>query len=83
MFDHNTLTVMIALRFALDAPNLLTAVLCLTSNTSEYLRSYFLALGFLVGSYWLGFVGLLSLHTSVVDTVYSSIISLYFCSSSH
>ena len=35
MFDHNTLTVLTALQFALAAPNLQTEVLCLTSNASE------------------------------------------------
>ena len=35
IFDHNVLPVLIALRYALAAPNIQIAVLCFTSNVSE------------------------------------------------
>ena len=71
--------VMVTLSFALATPNLITAVLCLTSNVSENLRSGFLALRFFTYSDWLGVIGLLPLNTSSVDTIRTSRISVYCC----
>ena len=79
MFDHNILFYFIALRFDLDAPNLRTAVLCLTYNASVNLRSGFLALGFLVDTDGLGVIRLLLVHPSGVDTISTSIIDFYCC----
>ena len=77
MFEHNTLHFFIDLHFDLAAPNLPTAVLFFTSNVSLNLRSYFLALGFLVDKCGLGLIGLLLLNPSGAETSYSSIISFY------
>ena len=83
IFDHNTLPVFIALRFVLVAPILQIEVLCLTSNFFANLRSDFLVLIFLLDTYVLGVIGLLSVHPSGVETIYASIIALCCCWSSH
>ena len=77
MFEHNTLHFFIDLHFDLAAPNLPTAVLFFTSNVSLNLRSYFLALGFLVDTYELGVIRLLSVHTLVIENSADPIIALY------
>ena len=46
IFEHNAWPVQVAFCLALAAPNLWTAVLCLTSNFSTILWSNFLAMGF-------------------------------------
>ena len=62
MFDHNTLTFLIALRFYLDAQNPQTSFLRLTSNVSVNLRSDFFELGYLLDTDGLGFIILLLVH---------------------
>ena len=76
MFDHNALPDLIALQFDLASLNLQTSALCLTSNVSKNWQSDFLALGFLVGSDCLGYIGLLSVQPSGVETVSDSIMAL-------
>ena len=56
MFDHNILSVLVSLRFALDSPNLWTAVLCLTYNVSKNLWSGFIELVILVDTDGLSFI---------------------------
>ena len=68
IFDNNVLPILIYLSLALDAPYLQTAVLCLTYDASESL-SVFLSLGFIVVSDLLGFIRLLSLFPSGVETI--------------
>ena len=79
ILDHDIISVLVALRFGLAAPNLWTAALCLTSNTSENWWVYFLALGFFTGTYMLSEIVLLSAGHSGVETIAASIIDLYFC----
>ena len=79
MFDHNTFPVLIALHFSLATPNPRTVVLCLTYNVYKILRSDLIALRFLVDTYGLGYIGLLSVHRRGVDTIAGSIIALYCC----
>ena len=76
MIDHKLLPAMIDLYFDLAAPNLRKEVLCLKSNASKILWSYFLALGFLTVTDWLSDIGMLLLNTSGVEAIDDSIIAL-------
>ena len=68
-FYHNTLTALIALWFALAAPNLRTTILCLKSNASGIWQSDFLTKGFVVGSVWMGEIGLFLFHPYGVENI--------------
>ena len=74
---------MIVLHVYLAAPNLRTAVLCLTSNYSKILLSGFIALVFFTVTYLICDIGLLLVNPSEVDTIAASIIFLFCCLLSH
>ena len=77
VFEHNTLNFLIALRFALAAPNLWTELLCLTSNVYVNWRSDLIEIAFVVDIYWLGVIRLLLVNISFVETIADSIIAFY------
>ena len=83
MLVHKVFNPLIALCFYLEAPNMRTAVLCLTSNFSKSWWGGFIALGFITVTYWLGDIGLLLEPPSVVETIHAWIMALYCCWSSH
>ena len=83
IFYHIILTVLIAFWFDLEAKNLQTSVLGLTSNDSKNQLSGFIALLFFTVTYWLDGIGLLPVKTSGVETITASITDLYCCWLSH
>ena len=83
IMDINIPPALMNVRFDLSAPNPRITVLVPFSNASENWQSDFFVLGFLTVTDWLVENVLLSVYTSVVDTIATSIMALYYCWSSH
>ena len=60
-----------------------TAVLYFASNASKNWQIDFLALEFFTLTKWMGYIGLLLLNPSGVETIPASRMALYYCWSSH
>ena len=73
ILDHNILPDLIALRSSLASQNLQTSVLGLTYNVYENWLIDYLAIVFLIVTDWLGDIGMLSVNTSVLETIAGSI----------
>ena len=77
--DHNILPAIIDFQFDLLSHTWRTVVLFLTSKTSVNRRSDFLTMVFMTVTEAPGDIGLLSVNLSVVETIYTPRIALYFC----
>ena len=80
---HGVVPDLFALRLNLVAPTRQISVFFFTSNMLVKRHSDFIALGFLTSAGVMGYMGLLLINPSVIDTTASSSISFNCCWSSH